>query len=123
LIERLRKFNLEIAEEKTKSIEFGRFAEKRRNNQGDGKPKTFDFIGFTHYCSKSKNGKFRVKRKTSRKKFKVKLKSFAKWLYQNMHTESITADLYTHVLEETKKAAALQVRKTNKNKASHRRKV
>ncbi|WP_281253730.1 reverse transcriptase domain-containing protein [Sporomusa silvacetica] len=87
LIERLRKFNLEIAEEKTKSIEFGRFAEERRNNQGDGKPETFDFLGFTHNCSKSKNGKFRVKRKTSRKKFKVKLKSFAKWLYQNMHTE------------------------------------
>lgn len=87
LIERLRKFNLEIAEEKTKIIEFGRFAEERRHKRGEGKPETFDFLGFTHYCSKSKNGKFRVKRKTSRKKFKTKLKHFAEWLYQNMHTE------------------------------------
>lgn len=87
LIERLRKFNLEIAEEKTKIMEFGRFAEERRHKRGEGKPETFDFLGFTHYCSKSKNGKFRVKRKTSRKKFKAKLKHFAEWLYQNMHTE------------------------------------
>ncbi len=87
LIERLRKFNLEIAEEKTKIIEFGRFAVERRNKRGEGKPGTFDFLGFTHYCSQNKNGKFRVKRKTSRKKFKTKLKHFAEWLYQNMHTE------------------------------------
>ena len=87
LIERLRKFNLEIAEEKTKTIEFGRFAEERRNNQGASKPEIFDFLGFTHYCSKSKKGKFRVKRKTSRKKLRAKLKHFAGWLYQNMHTE------------------------------------
>jgi len=84
---RLGKFNLEIAEEKTKKIEFGRFAEERRNKRGEGKPETFDFLGFTHYCSKSKIGKFRVKRKTSRKKFKVKLKVFAEWLHYNMHTE------------------------------------
>lgn len=87
LIERLGKFKLEIAEEKTKLIEFGRFAEERRKKRGKGKPETFDFLGFTHYCSKSKMGKFRVKRKTSRKKFKAKLKGFAEWLYYNMHTE------------------------------------
>lgn len=87
LIERLKKFNLEVVEEKTKIIEFGRFAEERRNKRGDGKPETFDFLGFTHYCGKNKNSKFRVKRKTSRKKFKAKLKHFAEWLYQNMHTE------------------------------------
>ncbi|VBB04802.1 group ii intron maturase-specific, partial [Lucifera butyrica] len=87
LIERLRKFNLEIAVKKTKIIEFGRFAEERRNKRGEGKPETFDFLGFTHYCSKSQNGKFRVKRTTSRKKFRAKLKYFAEWLYQNMHTE------------------------------------
>ena len=87
MIERLGKFNLEIAEEKTKIIEFGRFAADNRAKQGVSKPDTFDFLGFTHYCSKSKTGKFRVKRKTSRKKFKVKLKVFAEWLYHNMHTE------------------------------------
>lgn len=87
LVERLEKFKLEIAEEKTKLIEFGRFAEERRNKRGKGKPETFDFLGFTHYCSKSKSGKFRVKRKTSRKKFQAKLKGFSEWLYHNMHTE------------------------------------
>lgn len=87
LIDRLRKFNLEIAEEKTKIIEFGRFAEERRSKRGKGKPETFDFLGFTHYCSKSKNSNFRVKRKISRKKFKAKLKDFAEWLHENMHTE------------------------------------
>ena len=87
LIDRLGKFSLEIAEEKTKIIEFGRFAEERRNRRGEGKPETFDFLGFTHYCSESKKGKFRVKRKTSRKKFKAKLKVFAEWLDHNMHTE------------------------------------
>lgn len=87
LIERLRKFNLEIAEEKTKIIEFGRFAEENRKRRNEGKPETFDFLGFTHYCSKSQKGRFRVKRKTSRKKFKAKLKAFSEWLYKNMPTE------------------------------------
>jgi len=87
LIDRLRKFNLEIAKGKTKNIEFGRFAADNRAKRGEGKPETFDFLGFTHYCSKSQKGKFRVKRKTNRKKFKAKLKVFAEWLYYSMHTE------------------------------------
>ena len=87
LIERLRKFNLEIAEEKTKIIEFGRFAEENRKRRNKGKPETFDFLGFTHYCSKTQKGMFRVKRKTSRKKFNTKLKAFSEWIYRNMHTE------------------------------------
>jgi RNA-directed DNA polymerase len=58
-----------------------------RARREESKPNTFDFLGFTHYCSKSKNGKFRVKRKTSRKKMKAKLKDFTKWLHNNMHTE------------------------------------
>lgn len=87
MIERLRKFNLEIAQDKTKIMEFGRFAEERRIRRNEGKPETFDFLGFTHYCGKSKNGIFRVKRKTSRKKFKAKLKAIAQWLFKNMHME------------------------------------
>jgi hypothetical protein len=59
----LKKFNLEIAEDKTKIIPFGRFAEKYAKKKGNSKPATFDFLGFTHYCGKSKQGKFRVKRK------------------------------------------------------------
>ena len=80
LIRRLAKFNLEIAEDKTKIFMFGRFAEENCKRGGQGKPQTFDFLGFTHYCGKSKNGKFRVKRKTSRKKFKQKVKDFKEWV-------------------------------------------
>src|SRR5665648_643989 len=91
LIKRLAKFNLEIAEEKTKILAFGRFAADNSKRQGLGKPETFDFLGFTHYCSNSSKGKFRVKRKTSRKKFKAKVKAFKLWLRaeRNLGTEEI----------------------------------
>ena len=68
LIKRLRKFNLEISEDKTNILPFGRFAEKDCKRKWGKKPSTFDFLGFTHYCGKSKKGNFRVKRKSSRKK-------------------------------------------------------
>ncbi|WP_035445641.1 reverse transcriptase domain-containing protein, partial [Bacillus sp. UNC41MFS5] len=77
---RLKKFNLEIAEDKTKIIPFGRCAEKDAKQKGNSKPATFDFLGFTHYCGKSKQGNFRVKRKSSRKKVQGKLKESKKWL-------------------------------------------
>lgn len=80
---RLKKFNLEIAEDKTKFIPFGRFAENNAKRTGNGKPATFDFLGFTHYCGKSKQGKFRVKRKSSRKKVQGKLKESKEWLKSN----------------------------------------
>jgi group II intron reverse transcriptase/maturase len=74
--ERLKKrmghFGLSLEEEKSRLIEFGRFAESNRAKRGEPKPETFDYLGFTHYCSTGKNGKFRVKRKTSRKKFSHK---------------------------------------------------
>ena len=68
---RMMHFGLELEESKSRLIEFGRYAEERCGKNG-GKPDTFTFLGFTHYCSKSRNGKFRVKRKTSRKKFAKK---------------------------------------------------
>ena len=74
LIRRLGRFGLSLAEEKSRLIEFGWFAEENRRKRGEGKPETFDFLGFTHYCSKSRDGRFRVKRKTSRKKFTKKCK-------------------------------------------------
>ena len=80
---RLKKFHLEIAEDKTKVIPFGRFAENNAKRTGNGKPATFDFLGFTHYCGKSKQGKFRVKRKSSRKKVQGKLKESKEWLKSN----------------------------------------
>lgn len=85
LKERLNKFGLSLAEDKSKIIEFGRFAERDRNNRGEGKPNTFDFLGFTHYCSKSKARWFRVKRKTSKKKQKSKIAKMKIWLRERMH--------------------------------------
>lgn len=70
---RLAKFGLEVSEEKTKILEFGRFAARERKKQGKRKPETFEFLGFTHYCSTGKNGQFRAKRKTSGKKFRAKV--------------------------------------------------
>jgi len=80
LRERLAKFKLALAIGKTKIIEFGRFARENRKAKGLGKPETFSFLGFTHYCNQSRNGKFRVKRKTEAKKFKSKIKAFKAWI-------------------------------------------
>ena len=77
---RLNKFNLQLALNKTKIIEFGRFARENRKAKGLGKPETFSFLGFTHYCNQSRNGKFRVKRKTEAKNFKSKIKAFKVWI-------------------------------------------
>lgn len=74
---------MEIAEDKTKIIPFGKFAVKDAKRKGNRKPATFDFLGFTHYCGKSQKGKFRVKRKTSGKKFQGKLKESKEWLKSN----------------------------------------
>jgi len=79
-------FGLELEPSKTRLVEFGRFAEENRRKRGEGKPETFDFLGFTHYCSKShKTGKFRMKRKTVQKKYRMKLKEMNLWLKQNRH--------------------------------------
>lgn len=80
---RLGEFGLSVNDEKTKIINFGRFVEDDNKRDGGGKPPTFDFLGFTHYCGKSKYGKFRVKRKTSRKKETAKIKSLGLWLKWN----------------------------------------
>jgi RNA-directed DNA polymerase len=64
------RFSLELAEEKTKLLRFGRFAERDASRFGEGAPGTFDFLGFTHYCGHSRAGKFKLKRKTAKKKFR-----------------------------------------------------
>ncbi len=87
LIKRLKKFHLEIAEDKTKIIPFGKSASEQCKGSGKRKPETFDFLGFTHYCSNSQSGKFRVKRKTSNKKMRAKLKQFKEWLKLNRNTD------------------------------------
>jgi hypothetical protein len=83
LQERLGKFNLFISPEKSKIIAFGRFAASDAVKQGKDKPDAFDFLGFTHYCSTSKHGKFRVKRRTSRKKYKAALTRMKQWVKDN----------------------------------------
>lgn len=82
---RFKKFNLEVNTEKTSLIEFGRYAAERRKERGDGKPETFDFLGFTHICSKSRMGKFTVLRKTSAKKMRNKLAELKKTMRKRMH--------------------------------------
>jgi len=89
LADRLKQFGLEISEEKSKIIAFGRYAGKKDKDDdgrnGRGKPETFDFLGFTHYCSTGKNGRFRVKRKTSSKKYRASLLRAKLWIQKNRH--------------------------------------
>lgn len=82
--DRLKECGLKFAKDKTRLIEFGRFASENRKRKGLGKPETFDFLGFTHYCSKSRDKKhFRVKRKTSKKKYAKKLQEHNTWAKNN----------------------------------------
>jgi group II intron reverse transcriptase/maturase len=78
LSDRLEGFGLKVAEEKTRCIEFGRFARANAQKRGQ-KPKEFTFLGFTHYCGKTRHGRFKVKRRTSRKKFGQSLREFTEW--------------------------------------------
>lgn len=79
LRERLAKFGLTLSEEKTRLIEFGRFAKETARRRGE-RPATFDFLGFTHYCDKTRNGHFKVGRRTSAKKYRMKMKAMSQWL-------------------------------------------
>jgi group II intron reverse transcriptase/maturase len=85
LRERFAKFGLELHPAKTRLIEFGRFAATSRARRGLGKPETFDFLGFTHICAKSKNGRFWLKRITISKRMRAKLKAVKDQLRQRMH--------------------------------------
>jgi RNA-directed DNA polymerase len=71
--ERLDQFGLKLHPEKTRLIEFGRFARENRRRRGQGKPDTFDFLGFTHCCGRTRAGKFLVLRLTSAKRLRAKL--------------------------------------------------
>jgi RNA-directed DNA polymerase len=82
--DRLEGFGLQLAEEKTDCIEFGRFAREDAYKRGE-KPKGFTFLGFTHYCGKTKKGYFRVKRRTSRKKLGRSLREFTEWAKKARH--------------------------------------
>ena len=85
LRERFARFSLELHPDKTRLIEFGRFAASNRDDRGDGKPPTFDFLGFTHACGRTRGGKFKVLRQTSRKRMQAKLKAVATTLRERLH--------------------------------------
>lgn len=86
LRERLRKFGLELHPEKTRLIEFGRYAAERRAKRGEGKPETFNFLGFTHICGQNhQTGNFMVYRKTIGKRMAAKLKDIRQRLRTSLH--------------------------------------
>ncbi len=82
---RLQEFALSLHPEKTRLIEFGRFAAKNRKDRGLGKPETFNFLGFTFICGKSRRGKFLVKRKTRRDRMRATLRTIKDELRRRMH--------------------------------------
>jgi group II intron reverse transcriptase/maturase len=82
---RLAQFCLELASEKTRLIEFGRYASERRQKRGLGRPETFDFLGFTHCCAKARNGGFLLKRVTIKKRLRAKLRAVKEELKRRRH--------------------------------------
>jgi RNA-directed DNA polymerase len=85
LRERFTKFGLELHPDKTRLIEFGRFAAQRRAARGLGKPETFDFLGFTHICGKGRSGSFWLRRTTVSKRLRAKLKQIKDQLKRRRH--------------------------------------
>jgi len=82
---RLQEFALSLHPEKTRLIEFGRFAARDRKERGLGKPETFNFLGFTFICGKSRRGKFLLKRKTRRDRMRAKLRMVKEDMRRRMH--------------------------------------
>ena len=85
MCDRLREFSLSLHPEKTRLIEFGRFAAERRSARGQGRPETFDFLGFTHCCGTDLQGKFQVVRLTAKKRMRATLTAIREKLYQRRH--------------------------------------
>jgi hypothetical protein len=85
LRERLAKFGLELHPDKTRLIEFGRYAARRRQARGLGKPETFDFLGFTHICGKTRTGRFWLRRITISKRLRAKLREVNDQLKRRRH--------------------------------------
>jgi group II intron reverse transcriptase/maturase len=85
LRDRFAQFGLELHPDKTRLIEFGRFAARDRQRRGDRKPETFEFLGFTHICAEDRHGRFKLKRVTSKKKMRSKLKSVKTEMRRRMH--------------------------------------
>jgi hypothetical protein len=86
LAEWLEKFNLKLQSEKTRLIEFGRSVMSDRKRKGEGKPETFNFLGFTHICSQNRKGKFCVLRQTMKKRMRAKLKALKIEVKRRLHS-------------------------------------
>ena len=86
LRERFARFGLQLHADKTRIVEFGRYAEQNRRNRGDGKPETFNFLGFTHSCGQTRKGHFTVLRQTMRQRWQAKLRALKEELRRRMHT-------------------------------------
>ncbi len=82
---RLAQFGLELHPDKTRLLEFGPYADRSRRRRGQGKPETFDFLGFTHICGKKRNGRFTVVRHTMRTRMRAKLKAVKAELRRRRH--------------------------------------
>jgi len=85
LVDRFAEFGLELHSEKTRLVEFGRFAAERRRKRGLGKPETFNFLGFTHICGKTRDGRFALLRTTMRTRLRRKLKELGAELMRRRH--------------------------------------
>jgi hypothetical protein len=84
-VERLAKFGLELHPDKTRLIEFGKFARANRKRQGKGEPESFTFLGFTHSCGTNSKGRFTIRRQTVRKRLEAKLQQVKQTLRARMH--------------------------------------
>jgi RNA-directed DNA polymerase len=82
---RLGEFGLSLHPEKTRLIEFGRFAAERRQRRGLGRPETFNFLGFTFICGKTRSGQFQIKRKSRPDRMRAKLRKIKATLRWCMH--------------------------------------
>jgi group II intron reverse transcriptase/maturase len=85
LRERFARFGLTLHPDKTRLIEFGRYADQTRRGRGDGKPETFNFLGFTHSCAKTRKGRFTVLRQTVRTRWQTKLRAVKTELRRRLH--------------------------------------
>ena len=85
LRERLTRFGLTLHPEKTRLIEFGRYAHRDRRARAEGKPQTFNFLGFTHCCAMTRDGKFMVLRQTMRQRWQAKVRAVAVALRRRLH--------------------------------------
>ena len=88
LHKRMEQFGLQLHPEKTRLIEFGRYAAERREKRGEGKPETFNFLGFTHCCGTTRKGAFTIKRKSIAKRIRAKLQEIKQQLKLRMHSKA-----------------------------------